>query len=68
MAFQKKFTIKRGKPRIEEVAITNGSVEAQSDTISLNIDQTNMTKGECLLLIASLRDRVHATDWPPANT
>lgn len=66
MAFTAKFTGKRGKPQVENIAITAGSSEAQSDTISVNIDITSMTKGETLLLIDSVRDKIHASPWPPA--
>jgi hypothetical protein len=66
MAWTAKWTIKRGKPRVEEVALAAGSSEAQSDTLSINLDITNMTKGEALLLIDSARQKIFASPWPPA--
>jgi hypothetical protein len=66
MAFTAKFTGKRGKVEIADIAITAGSAEAQSDTVSINIDVTNISKGESLQLIDKIRDRIHAASWPPA--
>lgn len=66
MAFTASFTIQRGKNRIQDVAIGAGSAESQSDTISINIDATNLSKGEALLMIDSARDAIHAGTWPPA--
>lgn len=66
MAFTAKFTAQRGKVQLKDIAITAGSAEAQSDTISLNIDATNISKGEALILIDNIRDAVHAAKWPPA--
>lgn len=62
---QAKFTGQRGKTGIEDIVIGAGAAEAQSDTISVNIDYTNITKGEVLLLLAKIRDRIHAASWPP---
>lgn len=66
MAWQAKFTGKRGKTGIEDIVIAAGAAEAQSDTISVNIDATNITKGEALMLLSKISDRIHAADWPPA--
>lgn len=65
MAFIAKFTGQRGKNDIADIAIAAGAAEAQSDTISINIDQTAMSKGDALLLIAKIRDAIHAAQWPP---
>lgn len=66
MAFQAKFTGKRGQVELADIAISAGAAETQSDTISLNIDATNISKGEALILIDNIRDAVHAASWPPA--
>lgn len=60
-----KFTIQRGKIDLKDVAVAGGSAEAQSDTLSLNCDYTNLTKGEVLLLIDEIKQKVHAGPWPP---
>ena len=65
MAFQAKFTGQRGETGIEDIAVAAGAAEAQSDTISINIDATNISKGEALMLIDKIRDAVHAAPWPP---
>jgi hypothetical protein len=62
---QAKFTGKRGKTGIEDIVISAGSAEAQSDTISVNIDYTNITKGEVLLLLSKIRDAIHNAPFPP---
>lgn len=60
-----KFTAQRGKRDLKDVIVAAGSAEAQSDTISLNIDWTNMKKGDVLVLLESLTAKVHASKWPP---
>lgn len=65
MAFTAKLTIQRGKVALKDVAITAGAAEAQSDTISLNIDQTNMSKGDALMLVDEIRQKIFASPWPP---
>jgi hypothetical protein len=53
------------RPEIEDIVISAGSAEAQSDTISVNIDYTNITKGEVLLLLSKIRDAIHNAPFPP---
>ena len=65
MAFQFKATGKYGQTDIEEIDIAAGDAEAQSDTISVNVDADTMSKGEALQLIDKIRDRIHAAPWPP---
>jgi len=66
MAFTAKFTGKLGKTDSADIAPAAGSAEAQSDTISVNIDATNMSKGDALLLLSKISDAIHASPWPPA--
>lgn len=66
MAFTAKFTIKRGaatNPAL--VVIAAGSAEAQSDTMSLNIDATALSKGDALLMIDALKHKIERSPWPP---
>lgn len=59
-----KFTAKRGdKP--EEVTVAAGSAEAQTDTMSLNVDYAKMTKGDVLIQLKAIEHRVHSGPWPP---
>lgn len=60
-----KFTIQRGKVNLSDVAVAAGSAEAQSDTMSLNIDVTNLTKGEAMILVEEIKQKIFASPWPP---
>lgn len=60
-----KFTIQRGKIDLKDVAVAAGSAEAQSDTLSVNVDYTKITKGEVLLLLDEVKQKIHAGPWPP---
>lgn len=59
-----KLTVQRGKVQSKDVAVTAGTAEAQTDTISLNIDYTNARKGDIVLLIEALQQRVLGSRWP----
>lgn len=67
MAFNKKLTLIRGGKR-ESVAIANGTDIAGGgdDAIEINIDATNMTRGECVEMIDVIRDRIIQGLWPIA--
>lgn len=65
MAFTVKFTTQRGKNGLKDVVVAAGSAEAQSDTMSLNMDITKMTKGDALIQIEAIRQKIHAGKWPP---
>ena len=62
---QAKFTIKRGASRLQDITVAAGSAEAQSDTMSLNIDYTKLTKGDALIMIEVLEQKIFAGKWPP---
>jgi hypothetical protein len=59
-----KLTIQRGKNGLKDVTVAAGSNEAQSDTISINIDFTKMTKGDVLLELDLLKQKIFASKWP----
>lgn len=62
-----KLTVKRGGREEKDVVIAAGAAEAQSDTMSLNIDLTNMRRGEALIMVQAIKMRIHAApSWPPA--
>jgi len=65
MAWQAKFTAQRGKLRPKDIPAAAGSAEAQSDTISINLDVTKLSKGEAITQINAIRDRIAAGKWPP---
>lgn len=60
-----KFTIKRGQVDLKDVVVAAGSAEAQSDTMSLNIDVTNLSKGEALVLVDEIKQKIFNSPWPP---
>lgn len=62
---QAKFTVQLGKVDLKDVIISAGSAEAQTETMSLNIDYTNMSKGAVLLLLDELQEKIFASPWPP---
>jgi hypothetical protein len=62
---QYKYTAQRGKNNMADVAITAGAPEAQSDTISINMDITNMTRGEALQLIDVIEMKILNAPFPP---
>jgi hypothetical protein len=64
MAAQVKLTMQRGKPALKDVVVAAGSAEAQSDTMSLNIDYTKITKGDALIMIDAIRQKIFASKWP----
>jgi len=65
MAAQYKFTAQRGKNDLKDIVVAAGSAEAQSDTISINIDVTKISKGEALLMIGEITQKIHQGKWPP---
>ncbi len=62
---QVKYTVQRGKADLKAVAVAAGSAEAQTDTITVNIDATKLTKGEAIAMIDAIGRKIHAGKWPP---
>ena len=62
---QYKLTIQRGKVDLKDVVVAAGVAEAQSDTISLTIDATNLTRQEIIILLAELQQKIFSGLWPP---
>lgn len=60
-----KFTVQRGKPQLKDVVIAAGTAEAQTDTISLNIDYTNAKKGDVLIMLEAIQQKIIASKFPP---
>lgn len=60
-----KFTAKRQDRTIGQVTVAAGSAEAQTDTISLNVDYTVMKKGDVLIALEAIAGKIHAGKWPP---
>jgi hypothetical protein len=61
-----KLTLQRGGSEEKDVTVSAGSAEAQSDTISVNIDYTNLRKGEAVLMLETIKMRIQGSPtWPP---
>jgi len=65
MAAQYRYTLARGQNGLANVAVAAGTAEAQSDTVSINIDVTNMTRGDALVLVEAVKQKILASPWPP---
>jgi len=61
---QVKLTIQRGKNTLKDITVAAGTAEAQSDTMSLNIDFTKISKGDALMMIEVLEQKIFASKWP----
>lgn len=59
-----KLTMQRGKTALKDVVVAAGAAETQSDTISINIDFTNMKKGDVIVALQSMVQKIHASKWP----
>lgn len=62
-----KYTLKYGANAGGTVAVGAGDAEAQSDTISINMDVTNMSRAEAIHLIDKIKDGVLSKPWPPIS-
>lgn len=62
---QAKFTLKRGQTRLQDVVLAAGAAEAQSDTISVNIDYTNIRKREVIQQLDAIKAKILQGNWPP---
>ena len=62
---QVKFTAQLGKVDLKDIVVAAGSAESQSETISVNIDYTNMPRGQVLILLDEIKQKVHSGPWPP---
>lgn len=60
---QFKLTVKRGQ-RAPDVVRSAGTAIAGSDAIEVNIDYTNMTKLDFLLLLMAIKTQVLSKGWP----
>lgn len=60
-----KFTVQRGKVDLKDVTVAAGSAEVQSDTLSVNIDYTNMSRGEIIHLLDEVQQKILSGPWPP---
>lgn len=62
---QAKFTLKRGPTGLKDVVVAAGAAEAQSDTISINVDYTLIRKREVIQQIDAIKAKILQGNWPP---
>jgi hypothetical protein len=61
-----KLTTQRGKPQMKDVIIAAGAAEAQTETLSVNIDYTTARRGDVLLMLKAVEQRIAGSrTWPP---
>ena len=60
-----KYTVKRGQVNLADVAVAAGTAEAQSDTLSVNIDYNRLSKADAMMLLEKVTQKLHAGSWPP---
>lgn len=61
-----KYTASYGATDRKDITIAAGDAEAQSDTISINIDVTNMSRGEVVHVVNKITAAILAEAWPPS--
>ncbi len=62
---QVKYTGKYGATDRKDIVVAAGSAEAQSDTISVNIDYTKMGRAEVIHLLEKITAKILAENFPP---
>lgn len=62
---QYKFTGKLGESDRGEVEVAAGDAEAQSETVSVNIDVTNAGRSEIITVLDRVRHKILTENWPP---
>lgn len=60
-----KYTVQLGKVSEKDVIIAAGSAEAQSQTLSVNIDKTTLSKADAVYLLEAVIKKIHKEKWPP---
>lgn len=59
-----KLTVTRGKPNMKDITVGAGTTIAGSDAMELNIDYTKIAKGDALVMLEHLRQRIYTSKWP----
>ena len=63
MATQR-YTITLGQRAQDVVQSAGGAIG--TDTMQLNVDLTNMKRGDAIILLQQLEERILEAPWPPA--
>lgn len=63
---QVKLTVTRGKPNLKDITLGAGTPIAGSDAMELNIDFTKMSRGDAIVLIEELKNKILNLPWPMA--
>ena len=59
-------TVTRGKPNLKDVTVAPGTPIGGSDAMTLNIDQTKISKGDAMVMIDALKAKIFNSPWPMA--
>ena len=59
-----KFTMQRGKTQLKDIIQTAGAAEAQTETVSVNVDFTRWTKGEVIIALEQIIQKIQRGKWP----
>ena len=63
---QYKYSAKYGATSRGDVAIAAGSAEPQSDTVSINLDVTKMSRADAVHVIEKIKAKILSEAWPPS--
>lgn len=61
-----KYTAQYGATDRGQIAITAGDAEAQTDTVSVNVDYTNASRAEVVHILDKIKAKILAEPFPPA--
>lgn len=59
-----KLTVTRGKPNMKDITVGAGTAISGSDAMELNIDFTKITKGDALIMLELLEQKIYSSKWP----
>ncbi len=60
-----KYSAQYGMTDRGQITVAAGTAEAQTDTISVNIDNTNMGRAEVIHALEKIKAKILAEAWPP---
>lgn len=66
MAVRAKLTVKRGQ-RAQHVVVSAGTEISGSDAIEVNIDVTNASKADVLIMLDTIKQQIHEHGFPQAG-
>lgn len=64
MPFQAKFTAELGTRPEDAVLAAGSDIAGSTDAIEVNIDATKMSRGDAVLLLEGIKQRILSGPWP----